>query len=169
MAALVVLGNPGTASADGGLTEAVTAAYFPRNVDATLHEIAHQRVGELMACQCLEHGRMRPGTAEVLAWNVRLANPLASVVQQWAASAPHHGILSNTSYGRIGCAEAVGGATHWFACVLAGGPLPVGTAAGAGTDAGRGGPARYRAGATGAGRGSIPRGADADLKPGLAA
>ena len=45
----------------------------------------------------------------------------------------HHGILSNRSYGRIGCAEAVDGDTHWLACVLAAGPLPAGAGATSGS------------------------------------
>ena len=70
---------------------------------------------------------MRAGTAEVLAWNDGVANPVASAIASWSGSAPHRGILSNTSYGRIGCAEAVDGTTHWLACVLAAGPLPAGS------------------------------------------
>lgn len=67
---------------------------------------------------------MRDGTAEVLAMNAGMADPVATAVQQWIGSAPHNAILSNGSYGRIGCAETVTGGTHWFACVLAPGPLP---------------------------------------------
>ena len=124
---LLVLGTAGSVQADGDLTTAVAVAYFPRNVDATLHEIAHQRVAELSACRCLEHDRMRPGTAEVLAWNQGVANPVATAVAAWMGSAVHHSILSNTSYGRIGCAETSSGSTHWFACVLSAGALPAGS------------------------------------------
>jgi hypothetical protein len=70
---------------------------------------------------------MRSGTAEVLAWNQGIANPVAAAVASWTRSALHHSILSNTSYGRIGCAEAADGSTHWFACVLSAGALPAGT------------------------------------------
>ena len=69
---------------------------------------------------------MRPGTAEVLYNITRGSNPIQSAVANWAASPVHHGILSNRSYGRIGCAEAADGDTHWLACVLTFGPLPVG-------------------------------------------
>jgi hypothetical protein len=124
---LLVFGTAGPVQADGDLTAAVAVAYFPRNVDAALHEIAHQRVAELRACRCLEHDRMRSGTAEVLAWNQGIANPVAAAVASWTRSALHHSILSNTSYGRIGCAEAADGSTHWFACVLSAGALPAGT------------------------------------------
>lgn len=109
---------------DGGLTDAVAAAYFPRTVDPGLHAIAHERVAEIGACSCLDHAGMRPGTAEVLAWNTGLASPVASAVGQWIGSAMHDAILSNRSLGRIGCAEGVTGGTHWFACVFAAGPLP---------------------------------------------
>jgi hypothetical protein len=112
------------ARADTGLTNAIASAYFPRYEDADLHAIAHQRVEALAACGCLEHDGMASGTAEVIAYNLGVANPVASVVGQWQRSAPHHAILSNRSYGRIGCAELVAGGTHWFACVLTFGELP---------------------------------------------
>jgi len=128
---LLVLGSVGHVRADGGLTAAVASAYFPRNADAELHEIAHQRVAELKSCDCLEHDRMRPGTAEVLAWNSGVASPIASALSQWTGSALHRGILSNSSYGRIGCAELADGPKHWFACVLSAGPLPAGGTAAA--------------------------------------
>ncbi|MGH2418794.1 MAG: hypothetical protein ACRDFY_10710 [Candidatus Limnocylindria bacterium] len=109
---------------DGGLTDAVARAYFPRTVDAGLHAIAHQRAAEIGACACLDHAAMQPGTAEVLAWNTGLASPVPSAVGQWIGSPMHNAILSDRSYGRIGCAEGVTGGAHWFACVLAAGPLP---------------------------------------------
>jgi hypothetical protein len=121
---LLVLTSVGVVRADAGLTDAVAAAYFPRTVDSALHAIAHERAEELSACACLEHDGIRPGTAEVLAWNTGEANPAGGAVQQWINSALHDGILSDTSYGRIGCADVVSGAVHWFACVLAAGPLP---------------------------------------------
>jgi hypothetical protein len=126
IAVILAFASVGQVHADGGLTSAVAAAYFPRTLDATLHDIAHQRVAELMRCRCLEHDRMRAGTAEVLAWNDGVASPIASAIAAWSGSALHRGILSNASYGRIGCAEAVDGSVHWFACVLAAGPLPAG-------------------------------------------
>lgn len=110
--------------ADTGLTGAIADAYVLRYEDAELHAIAHQRVEALAACGCLEHDGMAPGTAEVIAYNLGAANPVASVVGQWQRSAPHHAILSNRDYGRIGCAELVAGQTHWFACVLTFGELP---------------------------------------------
>lgn len=53
-----------------------------------------------------------------------MANPVAHALSQWIDSSFHRGILSDGSYGRIGCAEAVADGVHWFACVLATGPLP---------------------------------------------
>ena len=69
--------------ADTGLTGAIASSSSPRNTDAGLHEIAHQRVAELNACECLEHDRMRPGTAEVIGWNQGVANPVSNIVGQW--------------------------------------------------------------------------------------
>lgn len=129
LAVLLTLATP--AQADTGLTSAVAAAYFPRFVDATLHTIAHQRVQEIAACGgCLSHDLMRAGTAEVLGSNSGYPDPIAAVVRGWESSRIHDGILSDRSLGRIGCAEKVVGATHYFACVLAAGPLPAGAGAG---------------------------------------
>jgi len=111
-------------AADPGLTATVAAAYFPRYDDAELHAIAHQRVSELAACECLAHGDLRPGTGEVVAYNTGFPDPVAQVVRRWQASSGHDEILSNRSYGRIGCAELVVGDTHWFACVVGTGALP---------------------------------------------
>jgi hypothetical protein len=121
---VLILGIAGPVRADAGLAGAVAAAYFPRAVDDGLHEIAHQRVAELLACRCLEHHLMRPGTAEVLYTVTRGWNPIESAIAAWSRSPIHHDILSNRSYGRIGCADAVDGDTHWMACVLTFGPLP---------------------------------------------
>lgn len=125
----LAIGAAAPVAADEGLTQAIAAAYFPRNVDAGLHAIAHERAAELAACQCLEHDGMRTA-AEVVAWNSGKADPVGAVVARWQASAGHDKILSNRSYGRIGCAEAVTGDTHWFACVLSSGPLPATTGGG---------------------------------------
>ncbi|MGI8829647.1 MAG: hypothetical protein ACR2I5_07770 [Candidatus Limnocylindria bacterium] len=112
------------ALADVGLIDEIAGAYFPRYADARLHQIAHERLAELSTCDCLEHDGIRAGTAEVIAYNAGIANPVSAVVSRWADSPIHDGILSDWSYGRIGCAELVGGGVHWFACVLAAGPLP---------------------------------------------
>lgn len=118
------LTTAGSARADSGLTDAVAAAFLVRHVDAGLHEIAHARVAEVAAAGRLTHDGMRPGTAEVLAYNEGVANPVANAVGQWIDSDLHRGILSDGSYGNIGCAETVAGGRHWFACVLTTGPLP---------------------------------------------
>ena len=133
---VLILSVAGPVRADAGLTGAVAAAYFPRTVDDGLHEIAHQRVAELLACRCLEHDLMRPGTAEVLYTLTRGSNPVESAVAAWSRSPIHHAILSNRSYGRIGCAEAVDGDTRWLACVLTFGPLPIGSGTASGTASG---------------------------------
>jgi hypothetical protein len=56
---------------------------------------------------------------------------VAEAVSQWIGSTFHRDILSDGSYGRIGCAELVADGIHWFACVLATGPLPAQAAPGA--------------------------------------
>ena len=124
LGAILVLAFARPVRGDGGLTDTVARAYFARTVDAGLHALAHQRVAEIGACACLDHAAMQPGTAEVLAWNSGLASPVASAVGQWIGSPTHNAILSDRSIGRIGCAEGVTGGAHWFACVLAAGPLP---------------------------------------------
>jgi hypothetical protein len=124
LGAILFFSTAGAARADGGLTDAVAAAFLVRHIDATLHDIAHARVAEIAAAGRLTHDGTRPGTAEVLAYNTGVSNPVANAVGQWIASDLHRGILSDGSYGRIGCAETVAGGTHWFACVLATGPLP---------------------------------------------
>ena len=125
----LILSTAGPVRADDGLTDAVAGAYFLRTTDGGLHAIAHERAAELAACECLEHDGIRPGTAEVLAWNNGGVGAAANAVEQWTHSPIHDGILSNASYGRIGCAVAVGGGAQWYACVLAAGPLPAASAA----------------------------------------
>lgn len=122
LGAVLILSIAAPVQADVGLTDAVAAAYFPRTVDEGLHAIAHQRVVEISACGCLEHDGMRPGTAEVLVWNLGEGNPVASAVSRWIGSPTHNAILSDRQYGLIGCAERIVAGVHWFACVLAAGP-----------------------------------------------
>ena len=117
MAAVLAITTP--VSADGGITGAVAASYFPRAVDAGLHSIAHQRVLEIAACpNCFSHALMRAGTSEVIAYNFGSADPVGDAVRGWRASAPHNAILSNGSLGSIGCAQALVGVTSYFVCVL---------------------------------------------------
>lgn len=131
LGAVLLFSTAGATQADTGLTDAVAAAFLVRHVDVALHDIAHARVTELAAAGLLSHDGMRPGTAEVVAYNTGVADPVANAVGQWIDSDLHRGILSDGSYGRIGCAETVANGTHWFACVLAAGPLPAqGTASG---------------------------------------
>ena len=130
---VLLFSTSGVARADGGLTDSVASAFLVRSVNAELHDIAHARVTEVAAIGSLSHDGMRPGTAEVLAWNEGEANPVASAVSAWIGSPLHLAILSDRSYGRIGCAEAVVNGIHWFACVLAAGPLPAQPALATGT------------------------------------
>lgn len=133
LAAVLLLSTAGTARADAGLTAAVAAAFLVRTVDPGLHDVAHARAAEISAAGDLDHAGMRPGTAEVLAMNAGAGDPVAHALGQWIGSSLHRGILSDGSYGRIGCAETVDDeGVHWFACVLATGPLPAQAGAGAG-------------------------------------
>ena len=121
---VLILSTAAPARADSGLTAAVAATYFPRTEDAGLHDIAHQRAAELQACRCLDHSGMRAGTAEVLYTSTGHSNPIQSAIVKWTGSPTHNAILSNPSYGRIGCAATSSGDTSWLVCVLAAGPLP---------------------------------------------
>jgi len=116
----LVLGVAAPVRADITLTSAVAAAWFPRSVDAGLHDIAHQRVLQISACSsCMNHDGMHAGTAEVLGYNSGYPNPISTVIAAWRSSPVHDAILSDRSYGRIGCAERSLGQEHWFVCVLA--------------------------------------------------
>lgn len=131
LSAVVLLVTATPVRADPGLIDAVAAAYFPRTASADLRAVADERAIEISACaRCMNHDRMRPGTAEVLGFNVGFADAVGHVVDQWRASAAHDGILSNTRLGRIGCAERVVAEVHYFACVLSRGPLPADPPAG---------------------------------------
>jgi hypothetical protein len=64
---------------------------------------------------------MRAGTAEVLAFNFGSADPVGDAVAGWRNSPVHNGILSNGSYGSIGCAQSTVAGVNYFVCVLAAG------------------------------------------------
>jgi hypothetical protein len=163
VAAAVVLLTATPVRADGALTAAVAGSYFPRTEDAGLHSIAHQRVAEISACAtCMNHSLMRGGTAEVIAFNFGSADPIGGAVAGWRGSATHNAILSNTSYGRIGCAQTTVGVTSYFVCVLAPGPLPAGAPAVAAAPAPVAGPAGgggVQAAGGGLPAGGVPAGA----------
>lgn len=104
-----------------------------RGVDPGLTEIAEQRAQETATDATFNHDSMRPGTWEVLAWNLNYpGDPARRAVEQWQGSAGHWEILTNASLTRIGCGHAVGpDGRHNFACVLAQGatiPEPGGAA-----------------------------------------
>lgn len=97
---------------------------IPRNVDADLTAIAERRVIEV-SCgdSCFNHDGAVPGLAEVLAWNLDFEDPATHAVEQWQGSPEHWAILTDPSYGSIGCGHthAADGRDYW-ACVLAPGP-----------------------------------------------
>ena len=122
IAAGLVLAITTPVRADAGITGVVAGSYFPRTVDAGLHSIAHQRTLEIAACPtCMNHSLMRAGTAEVLAFNFGTADPVGDAVASWRNSPVHNGILSNGSYGSIGCAQSSVAGVNYFVCVLASG------------------------------------------------
>lgn len=123
--AAMILMTATAARAEPGLADAVASAYFPRTASADLRAVAGERAAEISACAtCMNHDRMRPGTAEVLGFNSGIADAVDHVVDQWRASPAHDAILLDPELGRIGCAERVASGVHYFACVLAPGPLP---------------------------------------------
>ena len=122
--ALLLALIPTSAGADSGLTDSLAAAYFPRTVDSQLHDLAHKRATEIVTDY--EHRYLSElndghwaGWGEVIGWNTGYADPVAAIVSGWRNSPPHNAILSDPSYTAIGCAEAISGAAHYFACVLA--------------------------------------------------
>jgi len=125
IAAGLILAITTPVRADAGLTGAVAASYFPRNVDAGLHSIAHARASEISACPtCMNHSLMRAGTSEVLAYNFGSTDPIGEAVAGWRNSPVHNSILGNGSLGSIGCAQLAVAGVSYFACVLAPGSLP---------------------------------------------
>jgi hypothetical protein len=120
-------------TADTSLEAAVAAVYGTRASDVELHQIAHARAVEISVgfdpttgyAPSFSHDLMRTGTAEVLAWNMNVADPVSHAVEQWQASPPHNAILSDASLARIGCASYAYLGAWFFACVLAGGTATV--------------------------------------------
>ena len=102
--------------ADADLTALVNAAYFPRTESAQLHDIAHQRAVEISSD--FSHNGMRPGVAEVIAYNSGFPDPIAHLISQWQGSPPHDAILNDRNLTLIGCGTYFDGVTTWAACVL---------------------------------------------------
>jgi hypothetical protein len=132
--ALLLALIPSAAGADTGLTDSIAAAYFPRTVDARLHDLAHKRAAEIVTdyghryLSELDNGQWA-GWGEVIGWNTGYSDPEAAIVSGWRNSPPHNAILSDRSYTAIGCAEAIAGLSHYFACVLAAPRASVGPSA----------------------------------------
>ena len=110
---------PVSVYSDTDLTGLVNSAYFPRTESAELHAIAHQRAVEISTN--FSHDGMRPGMAEVLAYNGLGA---ARAVEQWIASPSHHAILSDPAFREIGCGSHIVGDVYFAACVLTWGDSP---------------------------------------------
>lgn len=109
-----------TTRADVTLEVAVNAVTINHAPDDRLHDIAHQRAVEIVTD--FSHAAMRPGTAEVLAWNSGYPDPAAHIVQQWLTSPVHLAILTNPAYTLMGCATHTVGVAFYAACVLSDGP-----------------------------------------------
>ena len=95
----------------------LAATGIDRAVDPELTAIAERRAVEIQAD--FSHADADPCCAEVIAWNSGAADPVAHVVDQWRGSPPHWAILTDPSYGAIGCAVSTGGARTYAVCVLA--------------------------------------------------
>ena len=119
----LLLAFPAPLRADAGLEAAVAGAYGARQHSDRLHQIAHERVLEIVS-DWSHNGQ--DCCWEVLAFNQGFPDPVAKAVAQWQASPGHHAILADPNLTEIGCAEHVSAdGTHWFACVLDDGPDPV--------------------------------------------
>lgn len=119
--ALVLIAS--TTRADVTLEAAVNAVTIEHAPDNRLHDIAHQRAVEIVTD--FSHAAIRPGTAEVLAWNFGQPDPAAHVVQQWLTSPVHLAILTDPAYTLMGCATHTVGGALYAACVLATSLTPV--------------------------------------------
>ena len=103
----------------------VAATGISRPVDADLTAIAEQRVIEIQAPDGFDHDLARSDTAEVLAWNRGMDDPLAGFVDGWRNSPTHWAILSDPAWSHIGCAVAIGGDDRYYAaCVLSSAARP---------------------------------------------
>ena len=111
---------PISAYSDTDLTALVNQTFIPRTEDASLHDIAHQRAVEISTD--FSHAGIRPGTAEVLAYNGLGAE---RAVQQWVGSPDHYAILMDPRWTRIGCGSHTTSGVYYTACVLAGEPVEV--------------------------------------------
>ena len=106
--------RPQPVLSDSDLTAAVNAAFLPRPEDPALHELAHQRA--LEASVNFSHTGMV--TAEVLAWNSGMADPVGTVIRQWLESPAHLAILVDPSFVAIGCGSVTVNGAYYAACVL---------------------------------------------------
>lgn len=125
---LVLSGRPCPLAADGGpQLGALVAARFgvARTSDPTLAAVAAVRVVEIASA--FTHRPLPELSAwnwgEVIAANRGYADPYAQAIEQWWGSAPHHAILANPAYQRIGCdhrtaAGQDGVVREWFVCIV---------------------------------------------------
>ena len=111
---------PISAYSDTDLEALVAEAFHARVQDAGLHEIAHQRAVEISCEGCFSHDGIRPGTAEVLAYNGLGAE---RAVQQWLGSPDHSAILSDPQWGLIGCGSHTTSSVYYAVCVVAVGTI----------------------------------------------
>ena len=110
---------PISAYSDTDLTSLVDQTFLARTEDASLHDIAHQRAMEISTD--FSHAGIRPGTAEVLAYNGLGAG---RAVEQWLGSPDHAAILLDPQWTLIGCGSHVASGVYWAVCVLTWGGSP---------------------------------------------
>jgi hypothetical protein len=84
-----------------------------RTIDSGLRARAQTRTESMVACDqatpaadCLKHGYVAYGEAEIIGWNAGYADPVAEIILQWMASPGHRDIMLGHSYTRIGCAAS---------------------------------------------------------------
>ena len=123
LALVLVALTPSSVLSDADLTQAVNVAFLFRTEDPALHELAHQRALEAS----VNFSHVGATTAEVLAWNQGMTDPVSTVVRQWLESPAHFAILMDPTLTLIGCGSVTtSDGRYTAACLLSqGGQIQV--------------------------------------------
>ena len=122
LALVLVALTPSSVLSDADLTQAVNAAFLFRTEDPALHELAHQRALEAS----VNFSHVGATTAEVLAWNQGMTDPVSTAVRQWLESPAHFAILMDPTLTLIGCGSVTTSDGRYVAaCLLAAEPVEV--------------------------------------------
>ena len=114
LALVLVALTPSSVLSDADLTQAVNAAFLFRTEDPALHELAHQRALEAS----VNFSHVGATTAEVLAWNQGMTDPVSTVVRQWLESPAHFAILMDPTLTLIGCGSVTTSDGRYVAACL---------------------------------------------------